>query len=59
MPKVIKYNCRVEKKLTNQLIVEDGEPYKLPEFMELLQCQSCGAMGIAVVDKETAYDADL
>jgi len=57
MPQIIKYQCRPEKKLTNQLIVESE--WTLPEYVVCLQCQSCGVMGIAVLDKETAYNADL
>ena len=57
MAQTIKYNCRVEKKLTNQLIVENE--WTLPEYVVCLQCQSCGVMGIAMLDKEIAYNADL
>ena len=57
MPQVIKYHCRPEKKLTNHVIVQVTD--QLPEWVECIQCQSCGVMGIAVLDKETAYDANL
>jgi hypothetical protein len=57
MPQIIKYQCRPEKKLTNQLIITNE--WKLPEYMVCLQCQSCGVIGIALLDKETAYDGDL
>lgn len=53
----IKYQCRPEKKLTNHTIIENE--WKLPQFVVCLQCQSCGVMGIAMLDKETAYDGDL
>lgn len=53
----IKYHCRVEGKLTNQTIVENE--WKLPAYVVCLQCQSCGVMGIAQLDKDTAYNADL
>jgi hypothetical protein len=55
MAQVIKYQCRVEKQLTNHIIIESE--WKLPKFMECIQCQSCGVMGIAALDKESAYDA--
>jgi len=57
MPKIIKYQCRPEKKLTNHMIVESE--WKLPQYVECIQCQSCGVMGIAILDKDTAYNADL
>ena len=57
MAQVINYQCRAEKKLTNQIIVESE--WQLPEYVVCLQCQSCGVMGIAILDKETAYNADL
>lgn len=57
--KSIKYQCRPENKLTNHAIMTDSAEYKLPQYMELIQCQSCGVMGIAVLDKETAYDAEI
>ena len=57
MAQVIKYQCRVEGKLTNQTVVENE--WKLPEYVVCLECQSCGVMGIALLDKETAYNADL
>jgi hypothetical protein len=53
----IKYQCRPEKKLTNHTIVENE--WKLPEYVVCLQCQSCGVMGIAMLDKETAYNAEI
>jgi hypothetical protein len=57
MPQIIKYQCRPENKLTNQLILKNE--WRLPEYMVCLQCQSCGVIGIALLDKETAYDGDL
>ena len=57
MAQVIKYQCRVEKQLTNHIIIESE--WKLPKFMECIQCQSCGVMGIAALDKESAYDAEI
>jgi hypothetical protein len=56
MGKVIKYQCRPEKRLTNQLIIESE--WKLPPYTVCLQCQSCGVMGIAILDKETAYEPE-
>jgi hypothetical protein len=53
----IKYECRVEKKLTTQTICKVTDT--LPEYVEVIQCNSCGVMGVAVLDKETAYHADL
>ena len=57
MAQVIKYQCRAENKLTSHTIIENE--WKLPAYVECIQCQSCGLMGIAVLDKETAYNADL
>jgi hypothetical protein len=53
----IKYECRVEKKLTNQLIVKVTD--NLPPYVEVIECLSCGVMGVAVIDKETAYSGDI
>ena len=52
----IKYECRIEKKLTTQTIriVTDN----LPAYVHVIQCNSCGVMGVAQIDKDTAY-ADL
>jgi len=57
MAQVIKYQCRAENKLTSHTIIENE--WKMPAYVECIQCQSCGLMGIAVLDKETAYNADL
>jgi hypothetical protein len=57
MAQLIKYQCRVEGKLTNQEIVQNE--WTLPEYVVCLECQSCGVMGIALLDKETAYNAEL
>lgn len=57
MAQVIKYQCRPEKKLTNHTIIENE--WTLPDYVVCLQCQSCGVMGIAMLDKETAYNADI
>lgn len=53
----IKYNCRIEKKLTDHEIVKVTDI--LPPYTEVLQCCGCGALGIVLLDKETAYDAEL
>jgi hypothetical protein len=53
----IKYQCRVEKKLTNHLIVKVTDT--LPPYTEVVQCLSCGVMGVVLLDKESAYSADL
>jgi hypothetical protein len=49
----IRYECRIEKKLTVQTIrvVTDN----LPAYVHVIQCNSCGVMGIAQIDQETAY----
>ena len=57
MEKTIKYQCRAEKKLTNHKIIENE--WALPDYVEFLECQSCGMLGIVALDKGTAYDADL
>lgn len=57
MEKIIKYQCRAEKKLTNHKIIENE--WALPDYVEFLECQSCGMLGIVALDKGTAYDADL
>ncbi len=53
----IKYECRVEKKLTTQTICKVADT--LPPYVEVIQCNSCGVMGVAILDKETAYSANL
>lgn len=53
----IKYQCRVEKKLTDHTIVKVSE--LLPAYTEVLQCLSCGVLGIVTLDKERAYNADI
>jgi hypothetical protein len=52
----LRYECRIEKKLTVQTIriVTDN----LPPYVHVIQCNSCGVMGVAKVDPDTAY-ADL
>ena len=57
MKQIIKYECRVEKKLTDQEIVQNE--WKLPPYVVCLECQSCGVMGIAMLDKEQAYNGNL
>lgn len=57
MAQVIKYQCRPEKKLTNHIILENE--WDLPPYVACIECQSCGVVGIAMLDKETAYNADL
>lgn len=49
----INYECRIEKKLTVQTIrvVTDT----LPAYVQVVQCNSCGVMGVATIDAETAY----
>ena len=49
----LKYECRIEKKLTMQTIriVTDN----LPAYVHVIQCNSCGVMGVAKVDPDTAY----
>jgi NMD protein affecting ribosome stability and mRNA decay len=49
----LRYECRIEKKLTMQTIrvVTD----KLPAYVHVIQCNSCGALSMAKVDPETAY----
>jgi hypothetical protein len=46
------YNCRLEKKLTVQMVrvVTDT----LPPNIHVLECTSCGNLGIALVDIESA-----
>ena len=51
----ISYNCRVEKKLTTQTICKVTD--NLPPYVEVVQCNSCGVLTIAALDKETAYHA--
>jgi hypothetical protein len=53
----IKYECRVEKKLTTQTICKVADT--LPPYVEVIQCNSCGVMGVAILDKETAYSGNL
>jgi hypothetical protein len=49
----IKYQCRIEKALTTQTIVKVTD--NLPAYVEVIQCNSCGALGVAQIDTETAY----
>lgn len=53
----IKFQCRLEKRLTDHQIVKVTE--LLPAYTEVLQCMSCGVLGIVPLDKESAYDAEL
>ena len=53
----IEFNCRVENKITKQTICQVTD--KLPEYVHVIQCNSCGVMGIAVLDKETAYSGNI
>lgn len=53
----IKYNCRVEKKITDHMIRKVVDT--LPPYTEVVQCCSCGVMGVVLLDKETAYHAEL
>lgn len=53
----IKYECRVEKKLTTHTIRKVVDT--LPPYVEVIQCNSCGVMGVAQMDKETAYSGNL
>jgi len=49
----INYNCRLEKKLTKQTICKVTD--NLPPYVEVVQCNSCGALTVALLDKDTAY----
>ena len=53
----IKYECRVEKKLTNHTVRKVTDT--LPPYVEVVECNSCGVMGVVILDKETAYSGDL
>lgn len=53
----ITYNCRVEKKLTTHTIRKVTD--NLPAYVEVVECNSCGVMGVVLLDKETAYSGDL
>lgn len=53
----IKYECRIEKKITTHEIVKVVDT--LPPYTEVVQCCGCGVMGVVILDKDTAYDAEL
>ena len=49
MSEVIRFECRICKKVTNQLerIVTDN----LPPNVKVLECTRCGAMGVCLLDE--------
>jgi hypothetical protein len=49
MSDVIRFECRICKKVTNQLerIVTDN----LPPNVKVLECTRCGAMGVCLLDE--------
>ena len=53
----ISYECRVEKKLTTHTIRKVTDT--LPPYVEVVECNSCGVMGVVLLDKESAYSGDL
>ena len=46
------YNCRLEKKLTIQIVRIIADT--LPDNVHVLQCTGCGNLSVALVDIETA-----
>lgn len=54
---VIKYHCRIEKKIKDHKIVKVTD--EMPPYTEVLECLSCGVLGVAILDKETAYESDI
>jgi hypothetical protein len=51
------YNCRLEKKLTVQIIKVVTDT--LPPNVHVLMCTSCGQLCVSRVDIETAIHADI
>lgn len=49
MSDIIRFECRICKKVTNQLerIVTDN----LPPNVKVLECTRCGAMGVCLLDE--------
>ena len=52
-----KYQCRAEKTLTDHQIVNVTN--NLPPYMHVVQCQSCGHVGMGLFEEERVYHADL
>ena len=53
----IKYICKVESKLTTHSVRKVADT--LPRYMQVIECNGCGFLSMAVVDLETAYHGDL
>lgn len=50
-----KYYCRAEKALTDHVIVKVTE--NLPNYMHVVQCQSCGHVGMGLFEESRVYNA--
>ena len=53
----IKYNCKIENKLTTHTVRKVSDT--LPKYMHVIECNGCGHLTMAVIDMETAYHGDL
>jgi len=52
-----KYHCRAEKTLTDHVIVKVTD--NLPSYMHVVECQSCGVLGMGLFEEDRTYCAEL